>query len=109
MNILANELQKLLEVGLSEEERSKRKEEFYKLYYSLRNRNENGLLGNLTLNQRKKLHKTVLLLFGIKNLIGGYSSSTIGNKRTSTNRPIIFTVTHIGKLDIEAVSYSIKD
>ena len=53
MNILAEEQLKILEVGISEEERSKRTESFYRLYFELRHKEENGYLGRLSLKTRK--------------------------------------------------------
>lgn len=61
------------------------------------------------MEQRKKLHKLILLIYKIKNKLGGFSFELIKDERNSTDRPIIFAVTHVGKFDIEVISESIKD
>lgn len=48
MNILAEEQLKILEANISEEERSKRSESFYQLYFKLRRKEENSYLGRLS-------------------------------------------------------------
>ena len=109
MNVLAKGQQKILEAGISDDERQKREERFYKLYYQLRKKEENSILGSLSLSARKRLHKLVLLIYTIKNRLGGFSFEIVNNERKPTNRPIIFAVTHVGKFDIEVISEAIKD
>lgn len=109
MNVLAKEQQKILEAGISDDERQKREERFYKLYYQLRKKEEHSILGSLSLPARKRLHKLVLLIYTIKNRLGGFSFEIVNNERKPTNRPIIFAVTHVGKFDIEVISEAIKD
>lgn len=53
MNILAEEQLKILEANISEEERSKRSEAFYQLYFQLRRKEENSYLGRLSLKHEK--------------------------------------------------------
>lgn len=50
-----------------------------------------------------------MLVYKIKNRLGGFSYELINDKREKTNRSIIFAVTHVGKFDIEVISESIKD
>ena len=109
MNILAEEQKKLFEQGISEEEYNNRNKRFLELYYHLRNKDENGFLGKLSLKTRKRLHKIVLLVYIIKNRLGGFSYELIGDEREKTDRPIIFAVSHVGKFDIEVISEAIKD
>ena len=109
MNILAEEQKKLFEPGISEEEQKHREEEFLKLYYDLRRKDETSFLGRMSLKTRKRLHKLILLVYIIKNHLGGFSYEMIRDKREKTDRPIIFAVTHVGKFDIEVVSEAIKD
>lgn len=109
MNILAEEQLKIFETDISEEERCKRSELFYQLYFKLRHKEENSCLGRLSLKARKRLHPLVLLIYIIKNHLGGFSYEIINDNREKTNRPIIFAVTHVGKFDIEVVSEAIKE
>ena len=109
MNILAKEQLKMLEKGISEKERTLRTEKFNEPYFKLRHKNENSLFGKLSLKSRQRLHKFVLLVYTIKNHLGGFSYETIKDKRETTDRPVIFAVTNVGKFDIEVVSEAIKD
>ncbi|MBR4607072.1 MAG: 1-acyl-sn-glycerol-3-phosphate acyltransferase [Lachnospiraceae bacterium] len=109
MNLLAEVQKKLFEPGMTEQERCSREQDFLKLYYDLRRKDESSLLGRMSLKTRKRLHKLILIVYTIKNHMGGFSYELIGDKREKTNRPIIFAVTHVGKFDIEVVSEAIKD
>lgn len=108
MNILAEEQLKLLEPGLAPEEREQRKAEFLSLYYKLRKKEEGRWYSRLTLRQRLKLHKLILLIYKVKNRMGGFTHEVIGDKRSQTDKPVIFAVTHVGKFDIEVVSEAIQ-
>lgn len=108
MNILADEQKRLYEVGISDEERELRTKKFNELYFKLRNKDENSILGRMSLKTRKKLHKLILLVYIIKNRLGGFRYEIIKDERIKTNRPTIFAVTHVGKFDIEVVSEAIK-
>lgn len=109
MNILANEQQKIFASNISEEERAKREQAFYDLYYKIRSNDESSFLGKLSLKTRKRLHKLVLLVFVIKNWFSGFSCRVIKDERDKTERPIIFALTHVGKFDIEVSAVGIKD
>lgn len=109
MNILAEEQKKAYDINLSSEEREKKQEEFLKLYYKLRTEDEGKIWNRLSLEQRKKIHKIILGIYKLKNRLGGFSYETIKDERTTTERPIIFAVTHVGKFDIEVISEAIKD
>ncbi len=109
MNILAEEQKKLYEKGITEEELKKREEEFLKLYYKLRKKDEGKIWNRLSLKQRQKIHWIILNIYRIKNRLGGFDYELINDKREKTDRPIIFAVTHVGKFDIEVVSEAIKE
>lgn len=109
MNILADEQQKIFDSGISPEERMKREEAFCGLYFRTRNKDENSFLGKLSLKSRQRLHKLILLIFIIKNRLSGFSCQVIKDERETTNRPIIFALTHVGKYDIEVSAVGIKD
>lgn len=101
MNILAEKQLDLFDGKITEEE-------FLKIYYEMRKDNENKFYSKLTLEQRKKIHKYILLIYTIKNSLGGFSYEIISDKRNNTNKPIIYVVTHVGKYDIEVVSEAIR-
>lgn len=109
MNVLAKEQEKLFEKGISEEEYQKRFDEFLKIYYEVREKDEGKIWNKLTLEQRKKIHNVILRIYKIKNKLGGFTNEVLKDKRETTDRPIIFAVTHVGKFDIEVVSEAVKD
>ncbi len=109
MNVLAEEQKKMYEKGISQEEFLMREKRFLELYYRLRTEDEGKIWNRLTLEQRKSIHGLILTIYKLKNRIGGFNYELIGDKRSKTNRPIIFVVTHVGKFDIEVVSEAIKD
>ncbi len=108
-NILANEQQKIFEPGISIEERTKRENAFYELYYQTRSEDENSFLGRLSLKTRRRLHRLLLLIFIIKNSLNGFKCKVIKDEREATCRPMIFALTHVGKFDIEVSAVGIKD
>ncbi len=109
MNVLADKQKELYEKGMELDELTKRKKEFYELYYKLREKDLNKWWSKLSLEQRKKIHPLILGAYKLKNKIGGFDYTLINDLRTPTNRPIIFAITHVGKVDIEVVSEAIKD
>lgn len=109
INILGKAQSKLFELDISDAERQRRMKKFLELYYQLRTKDEASLLGRLSLETRHRLHGLVLTIFKVKNWIRGLSYELIYNKRTPSNSPIIFAVTHVGKFDIEVVSEAIED
>ena len=108
MNILAEKQKKMYDENLTEEERNEAEKDFFDTYYKLRSIEEKRL-DKLSLEQRKKLHGLILGIYKLKNRLGGFSYEIINNKKTYTDRPVIFAVTHIGKFDIEVVSEAIKE
>ena len=109
MNVLADKQKELYETGIDLDELTKRKKEFYELYYKLREKDLNKWWSKLSLEQRKKIHPLILGAYKLKNKIGGFDYTLINDLRTPTNKPIIFAITHVGKFDIELVSEAIKD
>lgn len=108
MNILAEKQKKMYDENLTEEEKNEAEKDFFDTYYKLRSIEEKRL-DKLSLEQRKKLHGLILGIYKLKNRLGGFSYEIINNKKTYTDRPVIFAVTHIGKFDIEVVSEAIKE
>lgn len=109
MNVLAEKQKKMFDENITEEERHIYKKEFLDLYYKMRKENDEKFYSKLTLEQRQKIHKFILLIYKLKNRFGGFSYEIINNKRETINRPIIFAVTHVGKFDIEVISEAIKE
>ena len=109
MNLLAEKQKRIFDCSISDVERKRREDEFLKLYYQLRNKYETRFLGKMSLQTRKRLHPLVLLIYTVKNHLGGFTYEIIGNESTKNNRPNIFAVTHVGKFDIEVISEAIKE
>ncbi len=109
MNVLAEEQKKLYEKGISQEEFEERERKFLELYYRLRRENDGKIWSKLSLKQRQDIHWLILNIYKIKNRLGGFTHEILKDDRTTTDRPIIFAVTHVGKYDIEVVSEAIKD
>ncbi len=108
MNILAEEQKKIFEKGITEEEREERKESFLRLYFELREKEEQKWGSKLTLEQRKKLYWLIYGIYSTKNRLGGFSYKALNQRSFDETRPIIFAITHVGKYDIEIISESIK-
>ena len=108
MNILADKQKLLYENDTDIVEFKKLEAEFYDLYYKLRDADAKKWWSKLSLEQRKKIHFLILGIYKLKNRLGGFSYTLINDKRTETNKPIIFAITHVGKYDIEVVSEAIR-
>lgn len=108
MNILAEEQLKMQEPGLTPAAREQRMEAFLSLYYKLRKKEEGRWYSRLSLHQRQMLHPLILQIYRIKNRLGGFTHEILADRRSKTDRPIIFAVTHVGKFDIEIVSEAIQ-
>lgn len=108
MNILAAKQNTLLKIEASSEEYEQCYKEFISVYYKLRDKEDRCLYNRLSVRQRQILHPLLLEIYRIKNRLGGFSYEIIGDKRSKTDKPVIFAVTHVGKFDIEVVSEAIK-
>lgn len=80
-----------------------------KKYYEQREKFEKTLLSKLSLSKRQKLYPILRTIIKVRNKLNGYKIKCIGNKSTPTDKPKIFSITHIGKLDIETVITYIKE
>lgn len=109
LNVLAKLQLEACDPCFSEEERDRRQKDFLEKYWSLRQKEENSFLGKMSLKTRQRLHKFVLPMYRIKNRLGGFSYELLSDKRTYTDHPVIYAVTHVGKFDIEVVSEAIRD
>lgn len=109
MNKLIPEQMKLFEPNLSEEEYNQRFESFAKLYFKLREKEDKRLANKLSLKQKQKLHPILLILYKLVNRLNGLTYEIINDKRTKTDKPIIFAVTHIGKFEIQVITEAIKE
>ena len=108
MNILADKQKLLYEKSTDIAELKKLEAEFYDLYYKLRDADAKKWWSKLSLEQRQRIHFLILGIYKLKNRLGGFSYTLINDKRTETNKPIIFAITHVGKYDIEVVSEAIR-
>lgn len=61
------------------------------------------------MNLRKSLHPILHTAIATQRKLRGQKIEIIGDKRTKTERPIVYAVNHIGKFDIEIVAEAIKD
>ena len=109
MNVLAEKQRDLLYNNYSKEEFEQKEQEFLELYFKLRLKEEEKLWSKLSLEQRKQIHGLILGIYKVKNRLGGFSYDLIKDERESTDRAVIFAVTHVGKFDIEVVSEAIKE
>lgn len=78
-------------------------------YYKQRERFEKTLLSKLSISKRRKLYPILRTIIKVRNKLNGYKIKCIGNKSTPTDKPKIFSITHIGKLDIETVITYIEE
>ncbi len=109
MNVLAHELEQLDDKTLANLEVDTKSQEFVNHYFWLRYQEEDKWYSTLTLKQRQKIHKLILMCYKLNNRLGGFSYEVLHDFRSETDRPIIYVCTHIGKFDIEVVSEAIKD
>lgn len=61
------------------------------------------------IKEKQKLYRVLRILMASKRVLSGQTLEIVGDKRTKTNRPKIYSVSHIGKFDIEMVYEAIKD
>ena len=109
MNKLGDLQKRLYDPDLSAEEYAARKKEFLDSYYSLRKKTETNIWGCMSFKTKKLIHPLILGIYKAKNRLGGFSFTVIKDERKTTQNPIIFAVTHVGKFDIELVSEAIKE
>lgn len=103
-------LQEALRVeGLSEGERRRREKHFLITYYRLREREERKLSSRLPPRIRRRLHGLLRGVYHLKNRLGGFTYAIVGDARVRTDRPVILSITHVGKFDIEVLSEAIPD
>lgn len=108
MNILAFKQQELYSADITEEERVHNEKNFFELYYQLREQDEHSFWGQLTLRQRKFIYPLVRIAIKASTLLTGFRFQIINDRHTSTQRPVIFAVTHQGKFDIELLVSAIS-
>ena len=73
-------------------------------YYLARNKYDSSFVSRLSHKQRLKLHPLLLTIIKAKNKIAGFELETLYDKSSTTDKPKIFCITHIGKFDIEVAS-----
>ncbi|MDE6138434.1 MAG: hypothetical protein K2F57_03085 [Candidatus Gastranaerophilales bacterium] len=100
---------KLFEPNLTDKEYNQRFEDFKKIYFELRKKEDKRLANKLSLKQKQKLHPVLLLLYKLVNRLNGLSYEIINDRLKKSNKSIIFAVTHVGKFDIQIVTEAIKE
>ena len=101
MNILSDKQIQLIKNEISADE-------YYNLYFKLREKDEKSILGKMSLRTRQRPHKLMLFIFTVNNKLGGYSYEILNDKHIETKRAVIYAVTHIGKFDVEIISEAIR-
>ena len=77
-------------------------------YMKCRNEYDKSFLANLSHRARLIMHPLLWFLIKCKNKLSGFKIVRINTKIEKTNRPIIFSITHIGKFDIEICAEALK-
>ena len=108
MNILGEKQKRIFDPTLSDEEKVVYERNFNKLYFALREKDENSFLWRLSPRTRKRLYPLVLQVYKIINFIGGFSSEIISDNSSQTDRPIIYAVSHVGKYDIQVLCATLQ-
>ena len=78
-------------------------------YYFYRNKFEKSLVGRMSHKWRLRLHPILFKIISSRNKSAGLISHVLYDKRKTTNKPIIFAITHIGKFDIEVATETVKE
>ncbi len=98
---------------LSKKEEKKLERTDYKAYqeyyWKVRNAYEKSFLHNMSLETRKKLYPLLYRILKIRNKLLGNKLSMLNNEFEHTDRPKIYAITHLGKLDIEMISEALKE
>lgn len=84
-------------------------EEYQKYYWQVRKEYEKSFLHNMSLKTRKRLYPLLYRILKIRNKLLGNKLSMLNNEFEHTDRPKIFAITHLGKLDIEMISEALKE
>ena len=77
------------------------------LYWKLREKNDNSLLGGLSLQTRQWLHPIFLMAYRIMNRLNGLKVEVSG-EAIPNGEPLIFAATHVGKFDVEAIGEAVR-
>lgn len=94
---------------LSEKEEQKLNELEYQMYLKkLRLNDELNNINNLSLEKRKKLVPTLRKIMQLNLKASNIEIVTLNEELPTTNRPIIFVLTHVGRDDISAFTTAIK-
>lgn len=93
----------LFEQGISPAEYERRYQAYTALYFRQRERMERSPFGRMTINQRKAIFPVLYFANKVKNWLFGLRRTILADRRTPSDRPVIYAVTHVGKFDIEVV------
>ena len=81
--------------------------EYEALYWKLRRKNDQSILGSLSLRTRQRLHPVFLAIYKLLNRLHGIRVIVSGEKLPE-NGPLIFAPTHVGKYDVEAIGEAVQ-
>lgn len=109
MKKLAWAQMQLYEYGIDEIEYNERYKHYIELYNKQMKKYSSNKLMNLSLATMQRIHTPLKALFKTKLLFNRKTFEIIADKHTTSDRPIIFAVTHIGKFDIEMLIMAIKE
>lgn len=82
-------------------------EEYEALYWELRRKNDQSVLGGLSLRTRQRLHPAFLVAYRLMNRLHGIRVHVSG-EALPADGPLIFAPTHVGKFDVEAIGEAIQ-
>ena len=69
---------------------------------------ENSIINRLNHKVRLVFHPMLWFVITLRNRLSGYKVICLNKANMKTNRPIIFCITHIGKIDIEISAQVLK-
>ena len=81
--------------------------EYEALYWKFRRKNDQSILGGLSLRTRQRLHPVFLAAYKLLNRLHGIRVIVCG-ENIPENGPLIFAPTHVGKYDVEAIGEAVQ-
>ena len=84
-------------------------EQYQEYYWKTRQLYEQSFIHKMSLQTRKRLYPLLYRILKLRNKLLGNKLSMINNTFEHTDRPKIYAITHLGKLDIEMISEALKE
>lgn len=60
------------------------------------------------IKMRDKIHKPFIAMIALANRVSGFQTTVVNDRRSTTDKPIIYACTHIGRYDVETLLCAIK-